>query len=49
MLYLAVFVLGASVGAWFSRWWDNWLDSADDVSIRRHSRASQAINPRRWD
>lgn len=56
MTYLAVLIIGATLGAWADRWWGNYLADSDDHSIRddrrsmeRHSRASQAINLRRWE
>ena len=55
MTYLAVALLAAAVGAFADRWWSNYLADSDDQSIRdqrsieRHSRASQAINLRRWE
>ena len=50
MLYLAIFIFGTCAGAFIDRWWASYLESGEDLrSVKRHSAASKAINPRRWE
>jgi hypothetical protein len=51
MTYLLAGIVGSLVGIAFDRWWGAYMaDTTDDLrSCQRHSAASKAINPGRWD
>lgn len=48
--YVAIFLIGAGVGAFMQAWWEDYVrHTADLRSVHRHGRARQAINLRRWE
>lgn len=50
MTYLAVLLIGATLGAWLDRWWERYIADTEDLrSIEQRRRANQAINLRRWE